>query len=94
MGVLVAGVTGSTGSTTDSDSVAHMVGLEHTEVDTSFGTHWVGTMQADTILVSVQPEPAHHSSSSRCLPSSPLGAGMLCNSSLHGLLTYKIYKKG
>ena len=43
MGVLAMGGIGSIGSVDDSDYVAHMVVVVHTEVDTNSDTDWVGT---------------------------------------------------
>ena len=85
-------VTGSDDIAADSGSTAQMVDVVHTEADTSFDTDWVGTTQADTMVASIQPELAPHSSSSKCQPSFPSRVGMLCNPSLHALVTCKIYK--
>ena len=90
--MVVAGGIDSVDISADSDSVAHMVVVEHTEADTGSNTNWVGTMQTDMMVTPVQPEPTPHSSSSKCQLSFPSGAGMLCNPSLHALLTCKIYK--
>ena len=73
-----------THSAVDTDSVVH------TNYDTSF----LGKVQAGSMLIPAQPEPAHHSSSSRCLLSSLLGVDMLYNPSHHALLNCKIYRKG
>ena len=62
--------------------------------DTSSDTVWVGIVQDDRILALVQPEVSHLSSSSQCRPSFASRAGILCNPSLRGLLTYKFYRKG
>ena len=90
--VVVVG-TGSVGSVDGSDFVACTTAEVCTKVDTDFGIDWVGTTQADMMLALVHPKLSHHYSSSRCQPYFPSRASMLCNPSLHGLLTYKFTKK-
>ena len=54
----------------------------------------VDNAQDGSVLALVHLESSHHSSLSRCLPSSPSRSDMLCNISHHVLLTYIIYNKG
>ena len=79
-----------TNSEAQFDSEVHTNSKAHTAADTDC----VGQAQVDRMLALVQPEAAPHSSSSRCRPSFPSRFGMLYNPSLHGLLNYKIYRKG
>ena len=92
--MVVLGGIDSTGNANDSDFVAHMVVVAHTEADTSSNTDWVGTVQAGMTIAMVQPEPGPYYSLSMCLSYFPSRDGMLCNISLHVLLTYIIYKRG
>ena len=71
MGVLVVGGTSSAGSAIDSDFVAHMVVVVHSEVDIGSDIDWQRNMQDVMMLVLVQPESAPHSSSSMCQPYFP-----------------------
>ena len=75
-------------------SVANTDSKAYTVTDTSFDISFVGKVQDGSALAPVQPEPVHRSSSSMCRPYFPSRVGMLCNTSLHALLTYKIYRKG
>ena len=93
MGVVVVACIDSVGSKVGSDFVVRMYIKEHTDADTDFDTDWVRTVQDDTILALVHPERAPNFSLSRYQLPFPSRAGILCNLSLHGLLTYKIYKR-
>ena len=53
------------------DFVVHMGFEVHTKDEIDSDTSFVGKAQAGSALALVQREPAHHSSSSRCLLSSP-----------------------
>ena len=66
----------------------------HNMIDTHSGTSSMGNTQDGSALVPVKPEPSHRSSSSRCLLYFPSRADMRYNPSHHGLLIYKIYRKG
>ena len=77
-----------------SDFVVRMTAVVHIEAATGSNTMQVGTTRDDTMLAWVHPDPTPHSSSSMCLSSFTSRAGMLCNLSLHVLLTYRIYKRG
>ena len=73
-----------------------MVGIDsivHIEANIDSYNGFVGKDQVGSALVSVQPKNSHHSSSSRCLLSSPPGDDMLYNPSHHALLICKIYRK-
>ena len=76
------------------DSAVHIDSEVHTVTDTYSSTSSMGNMQDGSALVPIQPEPSHRSSSSRCLLYCPSRADMLYNPSHHGLLIYKIYRKG
>ena len=81
--MVVAGGTDLASRMTDSDLAMHMVIVLHTEADTG----WLVIVQADMMLVLVQPESAHHYSLSKYRPYFPSRVGMLSNPSLHVLLT-------
>ena len=87
------GGTNSTGIEVDIDFLVHTDCEAHTDGDTSFDTDWVGNAQDYRMLALVQPEVSHHSSSSRCRTYFPSRSCILCNISLHALMTYKIYRK-
>ena len=92
--MVAVGGTDSADTTVDSDFAAHMVDVVHTEADIGSDTNWAGIAQADSMLASIQPDYVPHSSSNMCRSSSPSGVGMLCNPSLHSLLTCRIYRTG
>ena len=94
MRVVDLGCTDSASIAIDVDSMVHTDSEVHTTADTGSDTDWVGIEKSDRMLTLVYPEVSHHSSSTRCRPSFPLIVGMLYNPSLHGLLNYKIYRKG
>ena len=76
-----------------SDFVVRMDAEARIEVDTNFCIDWVGALQANIMLVSVQPEQVPHFSLSRCQQYFISRVSMLYNIFLHVLLTYKIYKR-
>ena len=90
MGVVVVVGTNFSRIAVDIGSMVHTDSEMHTTTDTGLA----GKVHDGSAIALVHPESIHCSSSSMCLPSFPLRAGMLCNISLHVLLTYKIYKRG
>ena len=74
--------------------MVHTGSVVHIGDDTDSDTIFVGKAQDGSVLAPVHPEPSRHSSSNRCLLSSPSKADMLYNPSQHALLIYKIYRKG